>query len=272
MLNIAIKSPQSLFIIFAFLLLWPSSAGATGAVGSASATEIVITYQHPGLTAESHFGGKKYRICVRPYNGTQNCKTTDNQSIGFNQLQVGAYYEIRVYCHCRGTGPFGTAWTRTILSVEWRHVAPAPPTLPQIVRLRSVTTGQCLYPNNDLLYSGACVSSSLMSFAIEPVPNGTQIRHLPSNRCIHGSFPLPNSAVVMAQCGKIGTRIQVRPYVNGRFRLDITGTQDQVFGYPPVSGFAGCLRPPPAQGGQATKQHCHWEPWLEEDMFYLDPA
>jgi hypothetical protein len=113
-----------------------------------------------------------------------------------------------------------------------------------------------------------------MRFSIENASGGgTQIRHISTGKCIHGSFPRPNPAVVLAPCGKIGTAIWVMDYKNGTYRLNFLRTEDQVFGYPPVLGPAGCLKPSPTQGGQATKNDwCRWEMWVHEDMFYLDPA
>jgi len=272
MLNAAIKKTRALFIIFVVLLLLPSPVRAIGAVGSVSATEIVISYQHPGLTADSHFQGKKYRICVRPYNDVQTCKTTDNQSIGFNQLQVGRAYEIRVFCHCRGTGRFATAWTQTILSVEWVHSAPAPATPSRIVRLRSAQSGLCLYASPDrFLRSYACGPNPALSFAIEPAASGgTQIRHVNSGVCIFGSAP-NTTAVRTAPCGTFGTVVWVMNNVNDTFRLHILATEDTIPGLGSSRGPGGCLRPAPVQLGQTTKGECTYGGNLV-DVFYLDPA
>jgi|tagenome__1003787_1003787.scaffolds.fasta_scaffold20510870_1 hypothetical protein len=261
------------FCLLCVLVQWPERASAIGAVGPSSPTEAVVSYQHPGETAQGWFGGRKYRICVDFPDGTQGCTTTDNQSKTLSGLTVGSTYRVRVYCHCKGSDLFAIAITKTILDLSWHHAAPGQAVPPQIVRLRSATSPLCLYPqNNRLLYSEPCGPLTIMRFAIEDVPNGRQIRHLGSNLCIHAGFPQPNPVVVMAPCGKLGTRIWIRTYQNGLVRLDISTTQDQVFGYPPVTGDGGCVRASSTEGGQATKHYCHWEPWLLEDMFYLDPA
>lgn len=259
----------------AMFFQWSEPTFATGSVGSASATQVVVSYQHPGETAQSHFDGKKYRICVDFEDYTSDCQTTDNQSRTMNGLTVGENHRIRVYCHCKGSGRLSFAYTKTILDVTWRHTAPAAPTPPRIVRLRSAQSGLCLYPQQTgRLHNDTCGPLAIMRFSIENAPGGgTQIRHVASGQCIHGSFPRPNPTVVLAACGKIGTVIWVMDYKNGTYRLNFLRTQDNLPGNPPVLGPAGCLKPSPVQGGQAIKNfECRWEMWAHEDMLHLDPA
>ena len=257
------------------LFSFDTPALAIGAVGATSATSIRITFQHPGYTAHGLplYQGKKYRVCIGDLIKGETCTHGDGQSVDYHGVVAGSTYRIVVWCGCKGSGRLAVPIPIRLMDIQHKHSEPGLPTPPRIVRLRSAQTGLCLYPQqNRLLYAIPCGPLSITRFAIEDVPGGSQLRHLATGACIHGSFPTPNTVVVMAPCGKFGTRFWVRDSQNGRFRLDIPSTEDQVPGYPPAKGLAGCIKPPPDTTAHATKAECHWEPWIQADMFYLDPA
>ena len=257
------------------LVQWPESAFAIGAVGSASPTQVVVSYQHPGETAQtssSRFGGKKYRICVEFQDGTEPCLNTDRQSEKLESFVVGDRYRIKVYCHCKGGGRFAIASTKYILDMIWRHTAPAPPTPPQVVRFRSAKSGLCLMSGPDgPVRSIACGPNSNQKFAIEPTANGTQLRHVDDGRCIFGGYP-HSSLIFLAPCGTFGTKIWVMNALGGTSRLNIGSTE----GPNGLGGTArivvGCLLPSGTAGGWATRNtECSYG-WNMDDAFFLDPA
>lgn len=272
----AVAFNLTLFIL-TIALCWCEPLCADGAVGSASATEAAISWQHPSLTAHPHsgFGGNKYRVCINDGKTGEDlgCFNKDKQFTKLGNFKTGEYYRVRVYCYCRGTGQFASTYKRTILDVAHHQVMPAPPTPPRIVQLRSAKSGMCVYAvqSDSYLRTWPCGMGLPMHFAIENTPEGfTQIRSIFNGGCIYGGFPnLPDMRT--ATCGKYGTVVWVmNAQTTTTFRLNIVSTEDAVSGYPPARGPGGCVIPSEAPGGQATKGQCTCCGDLS-DVFYLDP-
>jgi hypothetical protein len=275
MQNVAPKVFKPTLFILAFAFCWCEPLLAN-AIGSVSATAARVSWQHTSLTAHPYtgFGGKKYRACAFEANGDPiDCKNTDQQFVVLDLFETGKYYNIKVYCYCRGTGRLASTYKRTILDMAHHQVTPAAPAPPRIVRLRSAKSGMCLYAVSTDFYlrSLPCGVGMSDNFAIEDAPDGgTQIRNIGTGTCIYGGFPnLPDLRT--GACGKYGTVVWVMNANSTTvFRLNILSTEDAVFGYPPARGPGGCVIPSEVPGGQATKGECTWGGDLS-DVFYLDP-
>lgn len=251
-----------LLLLYSFIV--PDNARADGSISIVpiSGTEARVTVNHSGYWISTQ-NDPDYRVCWKIKGAWQgicdaNKRERDEYNVfDLNGLVAGTTYKVKAFCYCAKDGKNVFKWRVMDVEKDYTHSTPPPPPTivsSQRVRLRNVSTSQCLWIDGSRVRHWGCWGDPNQTFVVETYSNGMiYLRHEISSQCVWGKRST-NPSIASASCGTLGTQFQVNT-VSGGVQLFIPLTKDNAgSGFSNLPGAGGCLFTDAIDGNDALKE------------------
>jgi hypothetical protein len=195
--------------------------------------------------------------------------TSSSTSEVLSGFTTGTPYQLNAYCWCRVhiQNYFYSDW-KPIGTQQFTYAIPPDAVVStRRVRIRSVSTNQCLYveTGSSLPKHWVCWADPNMVFEQTIYGDGSStFRHLVSGRCLWG-FLRNSPSTSTWGCGALGTHFTLIPAGNPQVRLFVPETGLPLLG----EGYGGCYYADGGNGGSVLKEFCVGN---ERSLFVLEPA